>query len=285
MDQKTSKTCTQCGEEKPLHDFPNNPRAKDGKRANCKDCQYAITMAWNRSPKGVAIRLWHKHTKRSVERGHPQPDYDKEWLVNFVMTHSEYPRLYDEYVKSDYDKYKCPSIDRLDDNVGYRKDNIRLVSFQENMDHCYDAARKAEHTNAGWVKGCMSPHRAIVQLSLSGSFIAEYISVNEAARSVRGADNSKIPACCQGKRKSHAGFQWVYREDYYSSDFEKKDLTLKSINKKAKPVAKYDKNGERVAFFNSATEAAESGEGSCSSITRCARGERGWYRGYEWRYV
>lgn len=215
MNDYKPKTCTQCGENKPLDEFAKNPRANDGRRSNCKDCSYKKTRDWNRSPKGVAVRLWHKHIARSDQRGHTRPDYGKEWLINFIMTHPEYPRLHKEYVDSGYDRYKCPSIDRLDDNIGYRKDNIRLVSFAENMEHCYHAGRNADHFNSGWVKGCMGPHRGVVQLSLSGDFIAEFISVNEAARSVAKASNSKIPMCCKGKRKTHAGYCWVYAEDYY----------------------------------------------------------------------
>jgi hypothetical protein len=116
-------------------------------------------------------------------------------------------------VESGFDKYKAPSIDRIDDNIGYKKDNIRLVSFQENMDHCYDAARKAEHTNSGWEKGCMRPHHAVVQLTTDGDFIQSFISVNEAARKT-GCDNSKIPAVCMGKRITHGGYKWMYLEDY-----------------------------------------------------------------------
>lgn len=32
------KTCTKCGEIKPLTDYHNNPAAKDGKRPDCKAC-------------------------------------------------------------------------------------------------------------------------------------------------------------------------------------------------------------------------------------------------------
>ena len=208
------KTCTKCKAVKPTSEFAVDRSRPDGIKSACKNCVYKVAQDWNRSPKGVAIRLWHKHISRSDERGHDQPDYDKDWLINFIMTHPDYERLHQEYVNSGFDKYKCPSIDRLDDNVGYRKDNIRLVSFQDNMGHCYDAARKAEHTNRGWEKGCMRPHRAVVQLTKKGELIDRFISVNEAARMVTGANNSKIPAVCQGKRKTHAGFKWLYEEDY-----------------------------------------------------------------------
>lgn len=35
----TSKTCTKCGEEKPLEEFSKNRKSKDGLRCRCKDCE------------------------------------------------------------------------------------------------------------------------------------------------------------------------------------------------------------------------------------------------------
>ena len=41
-----SKTCTKCGETKPLDLFHKNSRAKDGKRPDCKLCVNARNAAW-----------------------------------------------------------------------------------------------------------------------------------------------------------------------------------------------------------------------------------------------
>ena len=41
-----SKTCTKCGEPKPLDLFHKNSRAKDGKRPDCKLCVNARNAAW-----------------------------------------------------------------------------------------------------------------------------------------------------------------------------------------------------------------------------------------------
>jgi len=207
------KHCPKCDTEKDQSDFSKDKSRSDGIRQYCKSCAYDMSIAWNRSPKGVAVRLWHKHKARSIDRGHDQPDYDRDWLINYVLNHPDYSKLYKKYVASGFDKYECPSIDRIDDNVGYRKDNIRLVSFRDNMDHCYLAARKAEHFNRGWEMGCMRPHHAVVQLTKGGELVGRYISVNEACRQT-GANNSKIPAVCSGKRKSHMGYIWMYEEDY-----------------------------------------------------------------------
>lgn len=41
MDSDTKKTCTKCGEEKPLGDFSKAKNGKHGRQASCRDCQKA----------------------------------------------------------------------------------------------------------------------------------------------------------------------------------------------------------------------------------------------------
>ena len=55
--------------------------------------------------------------------------------------------------------------------------------------------------------------RAIVQLDMDGTFIAEYSQVKFATKET-GIGGSHISSCCTGKRKSAGGFKWMYKEDY-----------------------------------------------------------------------
>lgn len=41
------KTCTKCGETKPLEDFGRDKRSRDGRTARCKECINAYTRAWH----------------------------------------------------------------------------------------------------------------------------------------------------------------------------------------------------------------------------------------------
>lgn len=43
------KTCTRCKEEKPLADFHNKAKAKDGKQSHCKECGIKAAQAWNKA--------------------------------------------------------------------------------------------------------------------------------------------------------------------------------------------------------------------------------------------
>ena len=52
--------------------------------------------------------------------------------------------------------------------------------------------------------------KPIMQLDLSGFFIREYISINEASRQT-GYRVSDISACCNNKQKTAFGFIWIFK--------------------------------------------------------------------------
>lgn len=58
---------------------------------------------------------------------------------------------------------------------------------------------------------------SVLQLSFTGrETIAEWASIAEAVESLRKkgypAYQSGISACCNGRRKTHCGFQWEYKQ-------------------------------------------------------------------------
>lgn len=52
--------------------------------------------------------------------------------------------------------------------------------------------------------------KIVLQFSKTGEFIKEWSSIMEAERN--GFNNGNIVSCCRGKRKSHKGFIWRYKE-------------------------------------------------------------------------
>lgn len=55
--------------------------------------------------------------------------------------------------------------------------------------------------------------RPIVQLSLSGDWMAEYPYIAYAAK-IFGVNEASIRGCCNGSQKTSCGFKWMYKEDY-----------------------------------------------------------------------
>ena len=56
-------------------------------------------------------------------------------------------------------------------------------------------------------------------------------------------------------------------------------------NSRARPVIQYNLDGERMAIFESASEAARQTGGSQSKVTMCCRRQRETANDYQWRYL
>ena len=55
--------------------------------------------------------------------------------------------------------------------------------------------------------------KSVVQLALDNTFINEYNNIRELDN--LGFHNSAIVMCCKGKRRTHKGYKWIYKEDYF----------------------------------------------------------------------
>lgn len=55
--------------------------------------------------------------------------------------------------------------------------------------------------------------KPVIQLSLDGKFIKEWIGASQAMKEL-GIDKASIGRVCQGKKKSAGGFKWSYKEIY-----------------------------------------------------------------------
>lgn len=80
--------------------------------------------------------------------------------------------------------------------------------------------REFKKGNEPWNKGVkgihLSPNTEFVGIPIlqvkDGEIIKEYPSL--IAARIDGFHTSAIAACCKGKRKTHGGFEWYYKNDY-----------------------------------------------------------------------
>lgn len=111
----------------------------------------------------------------------------------------------------------------------------------------------------------------INQLTLDGEFIRQWDSSNQIKREL-GYSNGSIINCCKGKSKQVYGFRWQYADP----------TQQRKINH---PVAALTKDGEFIAEYKSAADAARSLKIRASLIYFCLNGTCKSTHGLRFNYI
>ena len=90
-----------------------------------------------------------------------------------------------------------------DGSVDKEKSNLEWKTHRDNINH----GTHNERMRKALTNGKLS--KKVLQLSLSGELIREWPSVSECGRN--GFDPSTVAKCCNGKRKTHKGFRFMYK--------------------------------------------------------------------------
>jgi len=166
----------------------------------CKLCKVIIAQESQRTKKGLITKLYSDQRSRSKKRDMPLPTYSKKWFTNWLITETNFDEMYILWVDSDYDKDIKPSIDRLDDYIGYTETNIQLITARENI--LKGASDRKEGINNKISK-------AVVQKTLDGKLIDKYPSANAASRAT-GISRGNIGTVCRGLANQAGGFLWEF---------------------------------------------------------------------------
>ena len=94
-----------------------------------------------------------------------------------------------------------------DGTVDKERTTIEWCTYKENNDYGTRTERSAK-----------TQSKPVLQLSLSGDLIKEWPSVAECGRN--GFSQGNVSECCNGKRKTHKGFRWMYYDDYKEKRFK-----------------------------------------------------------------
>ena len=82
---------------------------------------------------------------------------------------------------------------------------------------CNHKVKSAGGYTWDYVESCNQPHenrmQKVVQLDFNNKYICEWNCSTDAENEL-GITKGKVAMCCQGKRKSTGGFQWMYKEEY-----------------------------------------------------------------------
>jgi hypothetical protein len=129
----TEKTCSHCNINKSVDNFRKNITYKDGYHNKCKKCEYEICTD---SRQAYLLKNWAKicflHAKK-----HNKYDFDIDEQFVKDLFEKQNGRCYWFNIKlepSNIAKYPWqPSLDRLDREKGYTKDNVVLACYAANI--------------------------------------------------------------------------------------------------------------------------------------------------------
>lgn len=136
------KKCNLCKFTRSNSDFYNQRASTNGKESKCK---LYLTMLRS-TAKGVIRIIWNSQLGNSKKRGSKRPKYGKLWLINWVLSQDKYYKLHHNWVMSNYDSKLKPSVDRIDDSIGYTKINIQLMTWAENREKGFNT-KKVKNKN------------------------------------------------------------------------------------------------------------------------------------------
>jgi len=173
----------------------------------CRKCEHSHFLRRYRTKKGLISKIYTSQKQSSVKRGHPLPTYArkqlKEWIINQKLFHS----LFKKWEECDFDTDLIPSIDRIDDDIGYTMANIQLMTWAENRE-------KGFTTNSD----LKNPRKPIIQLTINNKIVRSFDSATDANKET-GFSRSRISTCCNknlktkgGEKATLKGFVWVFKE-------------------------------------------------------------------------
>lgn len=131
--------------------------------------------------------------------------YVHRLIAETFLENSENKPYINHKIEGDEGKTMNMVIFNEDGTVNKEKTTIEWVTPKENNDY----ATRNERVSKTLTNGKTS--KRVLQLSLSGDLIKEWESTQECGRN--GFNQGLVCLCCQGKRKTHKGFRFMYKKE------------------------------------------------------------------------
>lgn len=145
------KQCRICQEVKELNEFVKHKECKDGHTNCCKRCKLELqkinrevnqnnyTKRYEKTKKGFLMRTYRNMQSRitgiQYKKHHlyiGKSILSKEDFYNWSSSNNQFNFLFEIWEKNNYQNRLTPSIDRLDQKIGYSIDNIQWITHSEN---------------------------------------------------------------------------------------------------------------------------------------------------------
>ena len=138
-----------------------------------KEVRRIKVATFRKTEKGVASEIFNRQVRSSKSRKTNPPEYSREDFYHWVFNHKDFNTLYNNWVNSEYDTNKKPSVDRLNDYLPYTFENIQLTTWGDNKELEYTRRKNGKNNKV---------NKAVLKYSKQGVFIEEYYSLAEAGR-------------------------------------------------------------------------------------------------------
>lgn len=219
-------TCSMCGICKNKEDFTPDIKKKRGtvRFYRCKECVSKKSRKYRQTIDGVISTALSRQKQYSKVRRMPPPEYTKQEFVAYLKNNLYFIAIYKGWVASGYDKWLKPSIDRIDDFLPYSFGNIMVVTWKDNFQKQKEDMKHATGTSGLYCK-------AIFQHTLSGEFVAEFVSIRYAERQTGILG---ISECLRGSNKTAGGYKWEYKKDREKELLMQSRIPQKTMQKNLK---------------------------------------------------
>jgi hypothetical protein len=177
--------------------------------------QYEMTD-YKKTKAGVISQIYSDQKRNSIRRNHKLPTYTKQEFLDFCLDSDDFHKLYANWVKSNYDRWKKPSFDRACDSKGYSFDNFnRWITAGENKLKGEDDLRTGKITHTA------NPQKPVVGIHKVTGKQVIFHSMQQASRQLN-ISQSHISTCCNEtlfkarngkhyKRLTAGGYKWKFK--------------------------------------------------------------------------
>ena len=161
---------------------------------NTKERLLENTRRWRKTKKGVLTNMYdHMRRRHKVF-------FSLQEFHNMFLNDKKFNRLYEEWVKSNYNKQLKPSIDRIDCRKPYTVRNIHMITWAEN---------RFKQAKLDGKRGRKPP---VLQL-LGDKVIARFQSQRDVIKKL-GINQGNLSMVLNGRRRTVNGYRFVYEDSW-----------------------------------------------------------------------
>lgn len=117
----------------------------------------AYTKKYEKTQNGFLMRMYRNMKSRvtGVQKKNPylyvgKELIDKKDFYELAVSSNDFQALFKIWSDSGYVRKMCPSVDRINPELGYTKENIRFVTWEFN----YRNVRKGMNFKKEWLNSC-----------------------------------------------------------------------------------------------------------------------------------